>query len=95
MIFGRIRLGEWRPRVEKTAKSADSRVIARRRIETNLNDSANHEGAEETPGIKGSWRLRHGDVSRPVVGSGEFEAKSRRGVQAMVTLFLLPPDGVC
>jgi hypothetical protein len=93
--FGRIRLGEWLSRVEKTAKSADSRAISRRRIETNLNDFAYHERVEEMPGIKGSWRLRHRDASRPAAGSGEFEAKSRLGVQAKVTVFLLPPDGVC
>jgi len=56
--FGRIRLGEWLSRVEKTAKSADSRAISRRKIESHLNGFAYHERVEETPEIKGSWRWR-------------------------------------
>jgi hypothetical protein len=48
MIFGRIRLGEWRLRVEKTAKSAETRTTGfRREIETDLNDLAYHERVEE------------------------------------------------
>ena len=50
---------------------------------------------KESAGIKGSWRLRHGDASGPGIGSREFEEKSRLSVQAKVTVFLLPPDGVC
>jgi hypothetical protein len=57
-------------------------------IGTNLNDFAYHEGVEETPGIEGSLRLRCGNPD-------DFEAKSCGRVQAKVTLFLLPPDGVC
>lgn len=93
MIFGRIRLGEWRLRVEKTAKSAEMRSTDfRREIETNLNDSAYHERTGETPGIEGLSRVPGAAIR---LRSGDFEAKSRKGVQAKVTVFLLPPDGVC
>jgi hypothetical protein len=88
MNFGRIRLGEWRPRVEKTAKSTVLRGYSRRAVESNLNDRAYQEESRESGGNQGLWEAL-------AVGYHAFAQKSRFGVQTIVTLFLLPPDGVC
>lgn len=99
MIFGRIRLLEWRFRVEKTAKSAGSRANSRRGVEANLNDFVYHEQRARRAEKYGKSRALGACggmvVSTERLGFGEFEAKSGLSVKAKVTLFLLPPDGVC